>query len=97
VSDEKLQAAPPQTGTWTLIAPDGRTWTAESPLKVCAAEQRDRIPAEIMLQRIFEAVDKYEKSAMDDCLSPARDPSKCYRVRCNLGKKCVANGSCEDD
>lgn len=26
---------PHQVGTWTLTAPDGRTWQADSPLKAC--------------------------------------------------------------
>lgn len=46
-----------QVGTWTLTAPDGRTWQADSPLKACSDEQRDRIPAEVALKRIFDACD----------------------------------------
>ena len=49
-----------QVGTWTLTAPDGRTWQADSPLKACSAEQRDRIPPEVALKRIFDALDKGE-------------------------------------
>lgn len=45
-----------QVGTWTLTAPDGRTWQADSPLKACGAEQRDRIPPEVALKRIFDAL-----------------------------------------
>jgi len=47
-----------QVGTWTLTAPDGRTWQADSPLKACSAEQRDRIPPEVALKRIFDALDE---------------------------------------
>jgi hypothetical protein len=45
----------PMPGTWTLTAPDGRTWQADSPLRCVANEQRERIPPEIALQRIFDA------------------------------------------
>lgn len=44
----------PQEGTWTLTAPDGRTWTAESPLAVCGLEQRERIPPSVAIARIME-------------------------------------------
>lgn len=47
-----------QAGTWTLTAPDGRTWQADSPLKTVGAEQRDRIPAELALKRIFAACEE---------------------------------------
>ena len=47
-----------QVGAWTLTAPDGRTWQADSPLKACSAEQRDRIPPEVVLQRIFDALNE---------------------------------------
>ena len=43
----------PQEGTWTLTAPDGRQWTGASGLLAAAAEQRDRIPTEVQLERIF--------------------------------------------
>jgi hypothetical protein len=45
----------PQAGTWTLTAPDGRTWTGSTPLQACSAEQRVRVPAEVALQRILAA------------------------------------------
>ena len=51
-------AMKPQAGEWTLIAPDGRSWNAESPLRVCGKEQRERIPAEVALKRIFAAIDE---------------------------------------
>lgn len=47
---------PPQSGTWLLTAPDGRTWSADSPLRACAAEQRERVPAVIALDRIHAAL-----------------------------------------
>jgi hypothetical protein len=45
----------PMQGTWTLTAPDGRTWQADSPLRVVAAESRERIPATVALERIYAA------------------------------------------
>jgi hypothetical protein len=60
--DVEMLPTPPaqrwQVGTWTLTAPDGRTWQADSPLKACSAEQRDRIPPEVALKRIFDALDE---------------------------------------
>jgi hypothetical protein len=45
----------PQAGIWTLTAPDGRTWTAETPLRACGNELKDRVPADVALARIFRA------------------------------------------
>lgn len=47
-----------QEGTWTLTAPDGRTWTAGSPLAVCATELRSRRSAAECLENIFSALDQ---------------------------------------
>lgn len=47
----------PMAGTWTLTAPDGRTYKAESPLACCGAEQRDRIPPRVILDRMFAAAE----------------------------------------
>lgn len=47
---------PAQKGTWTLVAPDGRTWTGDSPLAVVGKEQRQRIPPSVALERIMRAV-----------------------------------------
>lgn len=46
----------PQIGTWTLTAPDGRTWQAESPLHCIAKERNERVPATVQLNRIFKEV-----------------------------------------
>lgn len=50
-----METPKPQAGTWTLTAPDGRTWEASSPLHCCGAEQRERVPADAALTRILEA------------------------------------------
>ncbi len=44
---------PQQEGIWTLVAPDGRTWTGTSSLRCVAAEQAERIPAAVRLARIM--------------------------------------------
>lgn len=46
----------PQAGTWILFAPDGRKWEADSPLKVVGLEQRERVPPEVAVDRIFAAL-----------------------------------------
>lgn len=46
----------PQQGTWTLTAPDGRAWKADSPIACVRNEQRERVPAAVALQRIMTVV-----------------------------------------
>lgn len=50
----------PQKGTWTLTAPDGRQWQAESGLLAAAKEQNERIPPEVRLARILEPLEPDE-------------------------------------
>jgi len=52
-----METPKPMPGIWTLTAPDGRTWQAESPLRCCGAESRERIPAEVALGRILKAAE----------------------------------------
>ena len=59
----------PMQGTWTLTAPDGRTWQAESPLRVVALESRERVPATVALQRIYAAAD--EPTELENVLTAA--------------------------
>ena len=56
----------PQAGTWRLIAPDGRIWESDSPLKVVSKESNERIPAEIRLARIMEAISEPDPEMTDD-------------------------------
>lgn len=51
------QTPKPQVGVWTLIAPDGRRWNAPTPIQAVAKEQRERIPAHVALQNIFDALE----------------------------------------
>lgn len=43
-------------GEWTLISPNGRIFKADTPLKCCALEMRERVPAEVALARIQETI-----------------------------------------
>lgn len=53
-----METPKPQQGTWTLTAPDGRTWQADSPLRACSLEQRERVPAEVALARVLEVANE---------------------------------------
>jgi hypothetical protein len=46
----------PQKGIWTLVAPDGRTWEADTPLKTVSMESKDRVPATVALARIAKGI-----------------------------------------
>lgn len=48
-----MEEIKPMPGTWTLTAPDGRQWQADSPLRAVSLEQRERIPAEVALARVL--------------------------------------------
>jgi hypothetical protein len=48
----------PQAGTWTLTAPDGRTWQADAPMRCLAAEIRTRVPAHVALGRIARSMEE---------------------------------------
>lgn len=48
----------PAQGTWILVAPDGRKWEADHPLKCLRAEIDARVPAQVQLARILAAVDE---------------------------------------
>lgn len=64
-----------QEGVWTLTAPDGHTWQADSPLRVVAKESNERVPPEVALARLGAAIaEPPTKSGTD---SPAvRAPSQ---------------------
>lgn len=49
---------------WVVFAPDGRQWAGESPLKACAAAQRDTIDPVLAMQRLNAMVD--EENAIRD-------------------------------
>jgi hypothetical protein len=82
-----------QEGTWMLIAPDGRHWEAESPLKCASAEQRERVPAHVAVARIMAEIDDEAPMAVvyppDGTVSP-------FTV-INLGMGAVQMGDCIHD
>jgi hypothetical protein len=49
---------PPMAGPWVLIRPDGKTYRTDSPLRCVSMESRERIPATVALQRIYDAADE---------------------------------------
>jgi len=58
----------PQEGLWTLTAPDGRTYQADSPLRCCGLEQRERVPADVAMARIFRSASEPDDSELLDWL-----------------------------
>lgn len=65
----------PMPGTWTLTAPDGRTWQADSPLRVVAKESRERVPASVALDRILKAADETPDPLYDAMKKIVRTPA----------------------
>lgn len=58
----------PQVGLWTLIAPNGRMYQADSPLRCCGLEQRERVPADVAMARILRAASEPDDSELLDWL-----------------------------
>lgn len=52
---------PCQQGIWTLVAPNGDWWTAESPLECVTAEMNSRVPAIVQLARIRHSLTDKEQ------------------------------------
>ena len=50
---------PPQAGTWTLTAPDGRKWEGKTPLDVVRQENAERVPATVRLQRLHQGIHEW--------------------------------------
>lgn len=64
------QTAEPVANTWTLTGPDGRQWKDTSPIRVCAAAQRDTIPPEVALERVMRGMS--EESELDEMADTER-------------------------
>jgi hypothetical protein len=47
-------------GTWILVAPNGREYTGESPLRCVKSELDERVPKSVQLARLRFEVDKQE-------------------------------------
>lgn len=60
-----LGAYAAQQGTWTLIAPDGRRWTGQSPLNVVSVERNERVPASVQLERLRSEADKWVEGIIE--------------------------------
>lgn len=58
-------------GTWTLTAPDGRTWTGSSPLKACSAELNERRPAIEQLRNLLKGIDEIQEEERQAWRKPA--------------------------
>lgn len=81
-----------QEGIWTLIAPDGREWTGDSPLRVAAIEMRERVPDEVAAIRIMHGIGlcakqihqgiNYQHASYDD--GPFRVDAVQYCGRCHV-------------
>ena len=70
-----METPKPMPGTWTLTAPNGRTWQAESPLHCCGAEQRERVPREVAMKRVLDLADEptdEEKRLAEECAKSER-------------------------
>ena len=48
-----METPKPMQGTWTLTAPDGQMWQAESPIRCVSQEQRERVPADVAMARVL--------------------------------------------
>jgi hypothetical protein len=49
-----------QDGEWTLIAPDGTKFIADSPLKCVKKEMDYRVPATVQIERIIDFINEPE-------------------------------------
>lgn len=53
----------PMAGVWVLTAPDGQTWTADSPMRVVTKEVNSRVPPQVALARIRRSLTDEEGPA----------------------------------
>lgn len=56
----------PMQGPWTLKRPDGKFYVADSPIACVRAEQAERVPALVAVQRIVAEVAYPHHCAPDD-------------------------------
>ena len=62
-----METPKPQSGTWTLVAPDGRKFQADSPLHCCRAEQAERVPETVAAKRVLSILN--ENDSIDELIS----------------------------
>ena len=75
----------PMGGTWRLTSPDGRHWEGTGPLAACRAEQVERVPPSLQLERVLadeqEVADwMMEKDAARYRWLRGRLPGSAYRI-----------------
>ena len=78
----------PMEGTWVLVAPNGREYTGPSPIQALRAEQAERVPAHVAVQRIMAEVAYPHHCAPEDVAAlvqrlealadPAQQPTPSY-------------------
>ncbi len=61
-----MKTPKPMEGTWTLVAPNGNRYHADTPLKCCRSEQEDRVPEEVRQQRIVDFVESLENDDLEN-------------------------------
>ena len=62
----------PMEGTWVLVAPNGREYTGLSPIQALRAEQAERVPAQVAVQRIMAELVYPHHCAPEDVEALAR-------------------------
>ena len=61
-----METPTPKKGTWTLTAPDGAKFEAESPMKCLRKEQGTRVPRKVAMERLFASMNKCFLCGKDD-------------------------------
>ena len=51
-----METPRPMKGSWALKRPDGKLYVADSPIACLRAEQAERVPAQVAVQRIMEVL-----------------------------------------
>ena len=51
-----METPKPMQGPWTLKRPDGKSYHGDSPIACLRAEQAERVPAQVAVQRIMAEV-----------------------------------------
>lgn len=64
-SSSKDETPKAEAGTWTLISPSGKQWQASNPIRCAAAEQRERVPPEVAMERIIAAIVEGDRDELE--------------------------------
>ncbi|MCM2337608.1 MAG: hypothetical protein NDI59_02720 [Lysobacter sp.] len=51
----RIPTPKPMAGVWVLTAPNGQTWTGDSPMKCVQEEIHSRVPPQVALARIRQS------------------------------------------